>query len=142
MKITLMFLLSILLGKSCETEQEIESAIIEYTANTRGFYERITITNRQAKVSADRNAQDAPKVVKISEADWNSLVAAFKKVNLDEVSTLEAPSNARFHDGAAIAMLQIKINDKTYTTPEFDHGNPPAAIKGLMSEISKYATRK
>jgi hypothetical protein len=144
MKITLMFLLSILLGKGCESEkaQELESAVIEYTANTRGFYERITISNRTVEVSADRKGQDTPTPVKITDADWKTLVETFDKVKLDEVPTLKAPSEKRFYDGAAIAQLKITYKDKTYETPEFDHGNPNVAIAALVAQIQKYSNRK
>jgi uncharacterized protein YfcZ (UPF0381/DUF406 family) len=39
------------LGKSCvgQNKQDLESAVIEYTANSRGFYQKITIQNQMVK---------------------------------------------------------------------------------------------
>lgn len=144
MKITLFFLLSILIGKGCESDkaQDIESAVIEYTANTRGFYERITVCNHEATVSADRDALDSPKPVKISDADWKALVTALQQVDLEQISNLKAPTDKRFYDGAAIAKLKITYKQQTYETTEFDHGTPPAAIADLVTKINQYSNRK
>ena len=144
MKFTMMLLLSLVLGKGCESQQkqDIEGAVLEYTANTRGFYERITISNHEVSVSADRNNEAVPKTEKLSDAEWNALVAAFQKIDLEAIPTLKAPTEKRFYDGAAIAKLKVTFQGKTYESTEFDHGTPPAAIASLVNQINQYSNRK
>jgi hypothetical protein len=53
MKILSLLLLTVFLGKSCvgQNKQDLESAVIEYTANSRGFYQKITIQNQMVLIS-------------------------------------------------------------------------------------------
>jgi hypothetical protein len=139
-----MILLSIFLGKSCtsQTKNDLKTAVLEYTANTRGFYQKITIQNQMVTVSKDRSGNDKPVGTKISDKDWNELVGYFETVELDSLATLKAPTEKRFHDGAAIASLKVTYKDKTYQTEAFDHGYPPEAIKKLVTKINSFAKEK
>lgn len=144
MKLFTMIFLSIFLGKSCtsQTKNDIKIAVLEYTANTRGFYQKITIQNQMVTVSKDRSGNDKPFGTKISDKDWNELVGYFETVELDSLATLKAPTEKRFHDGAAIASLKVTYKDKTYQTEAFDHGYPPEAIKKLVTKINSFAKEK
>jgi hypothetical protein len=144
MKLFTMIFLSIFLGKSCtsQTKNDIKIAVLEYTANTRGFYQKITIQNQMVTVSKDRSGNDKPVGTKISDKDWNELVGYFETVELDSLATLKAPTEKRFHDGAAIASLKVTYKDKTYQTEAFDHGYPPEAIKKLVTKINSFAKEK
>lgn len=144
MKLFTMILLSIFLGKSCtsQTKNDLKTAVLEYTANTRGFYQKITIQNQMVFVSKDRGGNDKPVDTKISDKDWNELVGYFETVELDSLATLKAPTEKRFHDGAAIASLKVTYKDKTYQTEAFDHGYPPEAIKKLVTKINSFAKEK
>jgi hypothetical protein len=144
MKLFPMILLSIFLGKSCtsQTKNDLKTAVLEYTANTRGFYQKITIQNQMVTVSKDRSGNDKPVGTKISDKDWNELVGYFETVELDSLATLKAPTEKRFHDGAAIASLKVTYKDKTYQTEAFDHGYPPEAIKKLVTKINSFAKEK
>lgn len=141
MKILSLLFLTIFIGNGCDSAkaQTIETAIIEYTANTRGFYQKITVKNQMLTVSKDRDGNDKPLPTKISDADWKELVDCFKKVELDSLSKLKAPTEKRFHDGAAIANLKINFKDKLYRTNSFDHGFPPNEIKKLVNTITSFA---
>ncbi|MDO8316458.1 MAG: hypothetical protein Q7T12_02935 [Flavobacterium sp.] len=141
MKILSLLFLTIFLGNGCDSAkaQDIETAVIEYTANTRGFYQKITVKNQMLTVSKDRDGNDKPVPTKISDTDWKELVDCFKKVELDSLSKLKAPSEKRFYDGAAIANLKITFKDKTYETDSFDHGFPPKEIKKLVNTITSLA---
>ncbi|CAM3924975.1 hypothetical protein FLSI110296_03700 [Flavobacterium sinopsychrotolerans] len=141
MKILSLLFLTIFLGNGCDSAkaQDIETAVIEYTANTRGFYQKITVKNQMLTVSKDRDGNDKEVPTKISDADWKELVDCFKKVELDSLSKLKAPSEKRFYDGAAIANLKITFKDKTYETDSFDHGFPPKEIKKLVDTITSLA---
>ncbi len=141
MKILFVFL-TVILSKGCEgQQQDINSAVLEYTANTRGFYQKVVIEKQSVSVSKDRDGKDKPQLVKIADADWKELIADFKEIDLEGIPNLKAPSEKRFHDGAAIANLKITFKGKTYESSPFDHGNPPAAIKKLVTKINSFVKK-
>lgn len=142
MKIVSLFLLAIVLGKAgCNAPQrELGEAIIEYTANTRGFYQKITIQNRTISVDNSRDGSEAPISAKIKETDWKQLLSSMKAVNFDQIATLKAPTEKRFYDGAAMAELVLTHKDTTYRSSTFDHGFPPAEIADLVNKINALAT--
>ena len=144
MKILSLLFLTSFLGKGCNSAQaqEISNAVIEYEANTRGFYQKITVKNQMVTISKDRDGNDKPTPTKISDADWKELVDCFETMELDSLSKLKAPSEKRFHDGAAIANLKINFKDKAYETDSFDHGLPPNEIKKLVNTITLLAKEK
>ena len=144
MKLLSLFFLTIFLGKGCDAQkqQDLQTTVIEYVANTRGFYKKITVQNQMVLVSKDRKGNDKPVQIKISDSDWKKLIADFQEINLDEVPNLKAPSEKRFYDGAAIANFKIIHKDKTYESTNFDHGNPPAEIKNLVVLINELDKEK
>jgi hypothetical protein len=141
MKVITMLFLSLILGKSCTSQAQKESinTVLEYTANTRGFYQKITIQNQMLSISKDRNSTGTEEQTKISDKDWQELIADYKAVNLDSLATLKSPTKKRLHDGAAIANFKISTNDTTYETSSFDHGNPQLEIKKLVDKITSFA---
>ncbi len=144
MKLFTMIFLSLFLSKSCssQSKNDLETAVLEYTANTRGFYQKITIQDQMVSVSKDRNNNDKPVATKISDKDWKELVGYFETMDLDSLPALKAPTEKRFYDGAAIADLKVTYNDKTYQTESFDHGFPPVAIKKLVAKINSFAKKE
>jgi hypothetical protein len=144
MKLFTVILLSIFLSKSCtsQTKNDLKTAVLEYTANTRGFYQKITIQDQMVSISKDREGNDKPIAKKISDKDWKELVGYFESMELDSLSTLKAPTEKRFYDGAAIANLKVIYKDKTYETAAFDHGFPPAEIKKLVDKINSFAKKE
>ena len=144
MKLFTVILLSAFLSKSCESQNknDLKTAVLEYTANTRGFYQKITIQNQMVAVSKDRSGNDKPVAIKISDGDWKELVGYFETINLDSLATLKAPTQKRLHDGAAIANLKVVYKDKTYKTESFDHGFPPETIKILVTKLNTFAKKE
>ena len=144
MKLFTVLLLGVLLGKSCssQTKNDLKTAILEYTANTRGFYQKISVKDQMVSVSKDRSGKDERVATKISDADWTELVGCFETINLDGLSSLKAPTEKRFYDGAAIANLKVIYKDKTYETAAFDHGYPPAEIKKIVDKINSFAKKE
>ena len=141
MKILTIVFLTIFISNGCDSAsaQDIETAVVEYTANTRGFYQKITVKNQMMTVSKDRDGNDNPVPAKISDADWKELVDCFKTIELDSLSKFKAPTEKRFHDGAAIANLKIKFKEKPYETTDFDDGFPPKEIKKFVNKITSLA---
>ena len=144
MKILSLLFLTIFLGKGCDdaTAQDLQNTVIEYTANTRGFYQKITIKNQIVTVSKDRNNNDKAISTKISDADWAALINDFKEVKLETLNQLKSPTEKRFYDGAAIANLKITFKEKDYETTSFDHGFPPKEIKKLVDKINSFSKKE
>src|SRR3970040_1050681 len=143
MKILSLLFLALFLGKGCpdHQQQDIDTAVIEYVANSRGFYKKITVEKQTVTVSSDRSGKEKTVPTKISDDDWNDLVNCFKKVELDSLPKLKAPTEKRFYDGAAIANLKITYKDTVYETSSFDHGFPPKEIKKFVNRITSFAKK-
>jgi hypothetical protein len=144
MKLFTLIFLSLFLHKSCEsqTKNDLKTAVLQYTTNTRGFYQKTTIQDQMVSVSKDRSGNVKSVNVKVSDKDWNELVGYFETINLDELETLKAPTEKRFNDGAAIANLKVMYKDKLYKTSSFDHGYPPDAIKKIVDKINSFAKKE
>jgi hypothetical protein len=53
------------LGKGCDnTDNKDINTVIEYVANTRGFYQKITIQKQMVTVSKDRSGKEKVTPVK------------------------------------------------------------------------------
>ena len=141
MKVLALFILTLFLGKSCESEaqKKMETAQLIYTANSRGFFQEIVIENHKLSIKKDRKGDAIQS--KISDADWEELVQLFQEVNLDEIKNLKSPTEKRFYDGAAIAQLKINYDGKNYESQSFDHGFPPEAIKKIVTKINAFAKK-
>jgi hypothetical protein len=144
MKAITMIMLTIFLGKGCsqEAKNDLANATIEYVANTRGFYQKITIQNQKVYLNSDRNSTKLGDSKAISDADWKALVSSFETIELDSLPTLKDPTQKRFYDGAAIAYLKINYKDKEYRTTEFDHGFPPAEIETLVKKVVSFGEQE
>jgi hypothetical protein len=60
MRILSLLLLTIFLKAVKAKQQDLESAVIEYTANSRGFYQKITVQNQMVtfqKIEADKTSR-------------------------------------------------------------------------------------
>ena len=144
MKTISLVLLTLFLGKSCtnQAQNDIANSVVQYTADTRGYHLKIIIVNQKATISQGRGTDNPSEVVAISDSDWKDLVAEFQKIKLEEVPNLKDPTQKRFYDGAAIANLKIRYQDKNYETVAFDHGIPPAAIENFVNKIVSLVKEK
>ena len=109
MKAITIILLTVFLGKSCsnEAQNDIANATIQYTATTRGFFQKIVVVNQKATIYRDRNSEKPSEEIAISDSDWKEMIGYFQKINLEKLSELKDPTQKRFYDGAAIANLKI-----------------------------------
>ena len=133
MKIFSLLLLTIFIGSGCSSQKktDMSGTQIEYSATSRGYYKKVVVENQTASVVNARNEEAV--TIKIDEAKWKKIVAEFEKINLDSISTLKAPTEKRFYDGAAIGNLKVIQNQKTYETNGFDNGFPPKKIEKLVN---------
>lgn len=115
---------------------ETNTMQLVYEANTRGFYQKITILNQELTVSTDRNNVEKGKVSKIADANWKELVQYMNILKLEELASYKDPTQKRFYDGAAIANLKVTTKEKEYKTTDFDNGFPPIEIEKLVNKIT------
>ena len=122
MKAITIILLSVFLVKSCsnQAQNDIANTTLQYTASTRGFFQKIVVINQRATISRDRNGEKFPEEIAISDKDWKEIISYFQKIDLEKVPTLKDPTQKRFYDGAAIANLKVRYQDKNYETTDFD----------------------
>ena len=144
MKAITIILLSVFLVKSCsnQAQNDIANTTLQYTASSRGFFEKIVVINQKATISRDRNGEKFPEEIAISDKDWKEIISYFQKIDLEKVPTLKDPTQKRFYDGAAIANLKVRYQDKNYETTDFDHEFPPAEIEKLVNKIVSLAKEK
>ncbi len=135
MKVIAIILLAILTQRGCEDSSQMKDTPIEYSAYSRGFYQKITVQDKKFSVSRDRNGNDKPQLQSIGDSDWKTLVSAFQKIKPENLPNLKPPTEKRFYDGAAIAKLTVTHNGATYETTDFDHGEPPAEISELVNRV-------
>ena len=137
MKVVSLIFLTLFLSKSCsnEAQNDFANATLQYSATTRGFFQKTVVINQKATISRDRNGEKFPQEITISDKDWKEIIGYFEKIDLEKVPTLKDPTQKRFYDGAAIANLKIRYQDKNYETTDFDHGFPPAEIEKLVNKI-------
>ncbi|MCF8322581.1 MAG: hypothetical protein K9I26_05505 [Flavobacterium sp.] len=144
MKAITIILLSVFLVKSCsnQAQNDIANTTLQYTASSRGFFQKIVVINQKATISRDRNGEKFPEEIAISDKDWKEIIGYFEKIDLEKLPTLKDPTQKRFYDGAAIANLKIRYQDKNYETTDFDHEFPPAEIEKLVNKIVSLAKEK
>lgn len=133
MKTIFTIFLLFFLTKGCSDSSDIDNAIIEYQAISRGFYKVIKIEEKKVTVINSRN--EKPFELNLSKKDWKELVDAFREINLDNMKNLKAPTSKRLYDGAAHANITINLEGKTYTTNGFDHGYPPIEIENFINKL-------
>lgn len=133
MRIVSLLLLTLFVATGCcsQKKADMKSTQIEYSAMSRGYYKSIVVENKSVSVVKERNAEAVKS--KINDAKWNEIVSAYSKVNLDNLSTLKAPTDKRTYDGAAIGNLKITKDGKIYETAGFDNGFPPKEIEKLVN---------
>ncbi|REG98981.1 hypothetical protein [Flavobacterium aquicola] len=142
MKFIALLFLTIILGNNCEGQKNVDlaDAKVEYTANSRGMYNNIAVENKTVFVTKTRDGK--PVSNSLTDAQWNALIKEFQKVNLEEIPNLKAPTQKRFHDGAAMANLKVTYKGKTYESQTFDNGFPPEKIKNLVNTILSFSKKE
>lgn len=113
--------------------QEKAIPTLEYEANTRGYYRKITISDKKAWVVPERNGKTV--TLNISDTDWNELVTLYQSVNKEGLKDLKAPTEKRFYDGAPMANFRVITKEMTYQSATFDGGYPPAEIEKIVTKI-------
>ena len=117
---------------SQKLEQQ-NNMVIDYTEESRGFYNHTQVKNHVIYVQKERNSK--PIAITCSDKEWEAIQEKVNALNLNELKNFEAPSESRFHDGAPIGKFKITVDGKEYATPEFDAGNPNKNIAPLVNQV-------
>jgi hypothetical protein len=131
----LMLLFSLVIFENGCSQSKInqDTLLIEYSALSRGSYKLISVNKKEVSVINKREGK--PIIQACNKTNWNNLMDALKTINIENISQLEAPSQKRLFDGAAIGNLKITYNGTVYESNSFDHGNPPKELEILVKEI-------
>lgn len=105
---------------------------IELEEMTRGTRKSLVITPTSKNISVN----DAARKGSHSSAEWTNIVRAAESIDLAKISSYEAPTTDRFHDGALAATVKIHKNGKVYTSQTFDSGRPPKELASLYKLLS------
>lgn len=135
MKFIFILLFPILMAETCsQNNEQTKDISFTYETITRGARANYTLNNEEIKV-AKTGSNEVKTSAEMTAKDWDSLLEKMKEVDVPNINKLVPPSDKRTFDGAAHAILTIKMGDKIYKSNSFDHGNPPAEIKSLVKAI-------
>lgn len=127
------------ISKTKEQTMNQDKITFEYKAVSRGFYLNVYLSNVENILLVTTHPDMKPSKQTYSTEAWNALVAEMKKIDLKSLDSIEAPSKSHQYDGAAIAYVKIEVNNNTYKTMAFDHGNPPEEINTLVKILLSFA---
>lgn len=140
MKNLFTLLFAIMLTSTCSPQDTNYEDIseIRYETFSRGFAamyvispERISVTNGTFEKTTESR--------ELTKKEWNNLVATLKDLKIQDLETLESPTEGRMVDAAAQANLSITKNNNVFETKTFDHGKAPAPVEPLVKAILRLA---
>lgn len=120
--------------------QDTNDVTLEYSAITRGSFYVLKLNNTEMSLQDNRNGKAA--ISKMSKENWTDLMALVNTTDLKAMSTMKAPSEARFYDGAAIGQFKITKADEVYEVPAFDAGTPNEGVASLINKMLEIAKTK
>lgn len=107
---------------------------ILYTTQSRGGFERITISGTKVFMTTDKSLKNVSEY-ECTEEDSKTLNKLMLAIPIEKLIALKAPTSKRLYDGAPTATLELRLGDMLATTPSFDHGHPPKAIEALVNKV-------
>lgn len=135
MKNLLIILLITISLDTCSQETlQSENIVITYEAASRGGYTFVSI-NSDSLVKQTSRVPESKSATKTGQKNWNKLMGHLQKLSVENLSSLQPPSEKRLYDGAAHATLTIVKNGTAYATQSFDHDQPPKEIEALVKAI-------
>ena len=134
LKITVPFIFIIFVSCSAQEKNKKEVFKISYKAETRGSF--IIIHFKDSSLVLKSTSTD--KSIVLSNAEVINIQNIASKIKLSEIGALIAPSNERYRDAALTGSFIILKNDTSYTSSNFDHGNPPKELQELYNILQKY----
>ncbi|MES2812989.1 MAG: hypothetical protein V4670_11010 [Bacteroidota bacterium] len=129
----------VMLDASKEVQET--APIVEYEANTRGYFMKLKYANNQLGFTKERD-NDKLTLVTLTKAQQEEINTMLASTKVESLPELKDPTQKRFYDGAAIAHLKVVKAGKEYNTVDFDHGFPPAEIEKLVKKLVSYTEQK
>lgn len=127
--------------KSLAAKQQKENSIIFiYKQYTRGFYREYHFQENGIKIYSKYGADDFEEM-DIIPIQWTVSLNLLNDIDLVTINQLEPPSSLRHTDRVHHAELSIVINGNTFRSSNFDHQNPPKAIKLLVDHLVQMVRR-
>ena len=120
----------LLVGKKIVLQQLVG---FEYKATSRGGYTHIEIN--QDTIAVTNEIDSKPNKTVCKPHYWKKLNSLLSTIAITNLPNLKPPSTQFQFDGAPIANLEVVFKSGSFTTPSFDHGNPPKEIEALVKEI-------
>ena len=99
---------------------------------TRGYSTEIVLQEDTLKYFKNTKENPSLRLTKEVKDSLNTLV---KKINLNTINQLKAPSNEYQFDGSMYATVAVILNGKTYTSAGFDDDNPPKELIPLVNYL-------
>ena len=134
LKITVPFIFIIFVSCSAQEKNKKEVFKISYKAETRGSF--IIIHFKDSSLVLKSTSAD--KSIVLSNVEVINIQNIASKIKLSEIGALIAQSNERYRDAALTGSFIILKNDTSYTSSNFDHGNPPKELQELYNILQKY----
>jgi hypothetical protein len=122
-----------------ETLQDDSIAFV-YKQYTRGFYREYHIKKNTITSYIDykKTSSETQKTIPM---DWATCLELLTALDLNAINALNAPSDLRRTDKVHHAEITITIHPNTFRSSNFDHGNPPKAIKPLVDHLVYMITK-
>ncbi len=127
------FLLFFTFISSCNSQNKADIITITYEAITRGGSIEINATSELITYKDLENE----KQLKPASSDWKNLINLIEEINLSEMENFNPPSEDRYVDAALQATISITVDESTYNSQTFDHGNPPTELKKIVIQLLK-----
>ena len=99
---------------------------------TRGYSTEIVLQDNTLKYF--KNTKENRSLT-LTEEVKDSLNTLVKKINLNTINQLKAPSNEYQFDGAMYTTIEVILNGETYTSIGFDDDNPPKELIPLVNYL-------
>jgi hypothetical protein len=109
-----------------------------YEVSSRGYYHHIEISKNQILVSDNRELEK-PLKGSINKETWQSLVIMLEGLEIENLGSLNTSTEESAMDRSLIGELTVYVDENSYTSPMFDHSNPPDHLKGLISQMMALA---
>lgn len=124
-------------AQNSKTTMQQDTPIIQYTASTRGYSKDITVSASEVVVKINKRGSQSVDTIKTTPESWDAIMQKIKGIEVVEMPNWPPPTTDRYTDAAAIANIKIMYPDTTFTSQNFDNGNPPKQLKPLCDAIIK-----
>jgi len=131
-------LLTIACESAKKTNQNAKETVSKITMEktTLGNSSVVKIDKKEISASyKNRNGEDTTGIKTTQAKQWNEINRLVGELDLNEISNWEAPTQARFYDGAKATTITIESGGQVYVSQSFDEGKPPAQLQKLYDYL-------